>query len=46
VVPLAALAPTVAVAALLLSLGIVRPATPGRPPAGGRRLAHARAPPA
>lgn len=40
----AALAPTV-VAAVLLLLGIVRPAAFGRPPAGARRLAHARAPP-
>jgi hypothetical protein len=44
-VALDALAPTVAVAAVLLSLGIVRPAAFGRPPAGARRLAHARAPP-
>ncbi len=40
------LAPTAAVTAVLLSLGIVGPAAFGRPPAGARLLAHARAPPA
>jgi len=46
VIALDALAPTAAVAAVLRSLGIVRPAAFGRLPAGARRLAHARAPPA
>jgi hypothetical protein len=45
-IPLTALAPAAAVAAVLLSLGIVSPVAPGRPPAGARRLGQARAPPA
>jgi hypothetical protein len=44
VVPPAALA-SAAVAAVLLSLGIVRAGGPGRPLAAALRLAHARAPP-